>query len=103
MKPLTQDQINQLVEIVWQMRIFAEPIGPMHSWWDSIIDCECVLKGRKPALKIYQEDANRLITDCLFVLADRDWQKAHQTAIRLGVKYTKRQPGLDPVANKVVS
>lgn len=102
MKPLTQDQINQLVDIVYRMRVVAEPVGSIHSWWDSIIDCECVLTGKEPSLQEYKDDVNKLITDCLFVLAERDWQAANRVANRLGIKYTKHQPGLDPVANKVV-
>lgn len=103
MKQLTQDQINQLVEIVYRMRVVAGPVGPMHSWWDSIFDCEYVLAGQEPSVQVYKEDVNKLITDCLFCLAEHDWQKANQIAEYRNVIYTKPQPGLDLVANKVIS
>ena len=34
-----------LRDLIRRMRAIAEPIGPMHGWWDAISDAEAHLAG----------------------------------------------------------
>lgn len=52
---ITPVQRLHLLRLVVAWRIIAQPVGPMHAWWDCIFDVECLLSGGKPML---DEDAD---------------------------------------------
>jgi hypothetical protein len=45
----TMVDFNRLEELVAEMRRIAEPVGPMHSFWDDIFEAEAVL-DEKPTI-----------------------------------------------------
>lgn len=53
---LTPAQRARLTQLVAAMRAVAAPVGPLHAWWDEIIDIECVLTGRKPQLTMTPDE-----------------------------------------------
>lgn len=57
MKPTTAE-LNQTIAA---MRSIAEPVGPLHSYWDYILDLEAIRDGR-PASSVYETDAELLNT-----------------------------------------
>lgn len=47
---MTPEQKERLQFLAMEMRKVAQPVGPMHGWWDDIIDIEAFLAGRKTML-----------------------------------------------------
>ena len=45
---LTPLQRAQLLTLATAWRVIAQPVGPMHSWWDYIFDVEAMLLGGTP-------------------------------------------------------
>jgi len=60
-----KNNIEELKELVIRLRIVAEPIGPLHSWWDVIFDIEEFMKNGNPILDLTEtewiEYANKLL------------------------------------------
>jgi hypothetical protein len=42
---INDQQRKHLEFLAKEMRKVAGPVGPMHSWWDIILDIEAALKG----------------------------------------------------------
>lgn len=57
---LTPLQRAQLVHLATAWRRIAQPVGPLHAWWDYIFDVEAILNGGWPMLK---ETADEFIKD----------------------------------------
>ncbi len=90
---ITSTQRDLLIDVITRMRIVAEPVGPLHAWWDDIFDCEAIIKGATPQLTEWKGSPDRAITECEHCLAEHHWQQAKCTAKRLGVPYEIPQPG----------
>jgi len=58
---MTEEQRAELTRLVAELRKVAQPVGPIHSWWDLIFDVEAVLKGRR---SILTQTPEKWIADC---------------------------------------
>ena len=50
MRELTSTQRDAMIRLIDRLRDRAEPIGPLHSFWDLIFDMEAFLRGDKTFL-----------------------------------------------------
>lgn len=53
-RPLTVDERRELERRVVHWRSIAQPVGPMHGYWDQIFDGEAALNGRPSILTVDQ-------------------------------------------------
>lgn len=58
---MTEQQTNVLTELVANMRLTAEAVGPIHTWWDDIIEAEELLGL---GIGANAEKAEELIAKC---------------------------------------
>lgn len=58
---MTSEQRIQLTDLVKQLRAIAQPVGAMHSFWDTIFDIEALLDGQQTLLHQTPEE---WIADC---------------------------------------
>jgi len=62
---ITQQQREEITDLINCMRKVAAKVGSMHSWWDIIFDMEAFLEGRRTVLsftaKGWIEYAQRVI------------------------------------------
>ena len=54
---------DELRAAIIAMRKVAQPVGTLHGWWDTIFDCEALLKGGKTLVPRDQIEAS--VRDCL--------------------------------------
>ncbi len=54
--PITPEQRVKLDLLQRAMTAVALPVGPMHAWWDPIIDIRECLVGRTPQLTMTPEE-----------------------------------------------
>lgn len=63
---MTEEQEILAKYLAKELRKIAQPVGPLHAFWDIIIDLEEVLIGRKPFIK--DMPINELLGDAQKVL-----------------------------------
>lgn len=45
-------EVTALRECIKEMRAVAQPVGPLHGWWDVIFDAEACLDGKPMAVEL---------------------------------------------------
>ena len=56
LKYMITEQKNRLLELVKQLRAIAQPIGPLHSFWDVIFDIESFIEGKETLIQKTAEE-----------------------------------------------